>query len=416
MLKYLIQVVRDALAVGMLAGLLPAFDAAAGAHARPKRTAWGVLAGVGAAAALAALRSASVIRRRDYINLTVLPAAIVAEILFLLIIWGLLSKKAPETHRKLRGALSVATAALLPVHSMTGVFLYMQEFVRAGESVFGADVLLRVTGFLCGLLIIALTGTSLYRTADKLGEGRLRILLTAGLAVNIVGQAASVLQTLMSRRMIPVAGVLFKFVTFSVNNSDLFLYAVMALALLSALLMWLRRPPPDDTFQNPAQRRRALASRRSVRRWCAVTLAGCVLSVLSMTALRALAEREVVLSPAEPMDIVQGRVVLPLERIDDGHLHRFAYTAADGVEVRFIVIKKNDVSFGVGLDACDICGPTGYYERDDEVICKLCDVVMNKSTIGFKGGCNPVPLAFAIESGSMVIDTQSLEDESSRFR
>lgn len=38
----------------------------------------------------------------------------------------------------------------------------------------------------------------------------------------------------------------------------------------------------------------------------------------------------------------------------------------------------------------------GYYERNDDVVCKRCDVVMNKSTIGFKGGCNPVPFEYEI--------------------
>jgi uncharacterized membrane protein len=86
--------------------------------------------------------------------------------------------------------------------------------------------------------------------------------------------------------------------------------------------------------------------------------------------------------------------------------------------VRFIIIKKNEHTdaYGVGLDACDICGPTGYYERgDSEVVCKLCDVVMNTNTIGFKGGCNPVPLAYTMSGGTMIIQTQSLEDESKRF-
>jgi uncharacterized membrane protein len=84
--------------------------------------------------------------------------------------------------------------------------------------------------------------------------------------------------------------------------------------------------------------------------------------------------------------------------------------------VRFIIIKKNDVAFGVGLDACDICGPNGYYERKGDVICKLCDVVMNKQTIGFKGGCNPVPLAYALDGGEMIVMTADLETESKRFR
>ena len=83
--------------------------------------------------------------------------------------------------------------------------------------------------------------------------------------------------------------------------------------------------------------------------------------------------------------------------------------------MRFIVIKKNEASYGVGLDACDICGETGYYERDGQVVCKLCDVVMNKSTIGFKGGCNPIPLAYTMANGQMVIKTGDLEAEKSRF-
>jgi uncharacterized membrane protein len=80
------------------------------------------------------------------------------------------------------------------------------------------------------------------------------------------------------------------------------------------------------------------------------------------------------------------------------------------------VIKKNAAAYGVGLDACDICGPTGYYERKSEVICRLCDVVMNISTIGFKGGCNPVPLAYSLRSGSMIIEISNLENEKTRFK
>jgi uncharacterized membrane protein len=112
----------------------------------------------------------------------------------------------------------------------------------------------------------------------------------------------------------------------------------------------------------------------------------------------------------------EGRIVIPLEDVNDGNLYRFVYKASDGARVRYIVIRKSDVAYGVGLDACDVCGPTGYYQRKDQVICILCDVVMNISTIGFAGGCNPVPLKYAIESGSLVIETSALEAEKRRFR
>jgi uncharacterized membrane protein len=40
---------------------------------------------------------------------------------------------------------------------------------------------------------------------------------------------------------------------------------------------------------------------------------------------------------------------------------------------------------------------------------------MNKATIGFAGGCNPVPLPFTIKDGHVIIDIESLEAEESRF-
>jgi uncharacterized membrane protein len=144
--------------------------------------------------------------------------------------------------------------------------------------------------------------------------------------------------------------------------------------------------------------------------------AGLAFSVFALTALKWYTARGVELSPAEPMTLAGEEILIPITQVEDGHLHRFVYTASDNTEVRFIVIKKNDAAYGVGLDACDICGPTGYYERKNEVICRLCDVVMNKSTIGFKGGCNPVPLAYTLRSGSMVIETINLENEKTRFK
>jgi uncharacterized membrane protein len=40
---------------------------------------------------------------------------------------------------------------------------------------------------------------------------------------------------------------------------------------------------------------------------------------------------------------------------------------------------------------------------------------MNKSTIGFPGGCNPVPLDFSVAEGRLLIDLRNLEDEAYRF-
>jgi uncharacterized membrane protein len=108
-------------------------------------------------------------------------------------------------------------------------------------------------------------------------------------------------------------------------------------------------------------------------------------------------------------------VAIPLDTLEDGHLHRYAFAASGGTEVRFIAIRKSEGSYAAALDACQICGPTGYYERQGQVVCKLCDVVMNKATIGFRGGCNPIPLVFRRGADTMAIDVGSLESERERF-
>ena len=71
--------------------------------------------------------------------------------------------------------------------------------------------------------------------------------------------------------------------------------------------------------------------------------------------------------------------------------------------MRFIVIKKNEIAFGTGLDACEICGDSGYFEDKGKVICRECDVMMNIQTIGFPGGCNPIPIAYEIDGGKLLV-------------
>jgi uncharacterized membrane protein len=208
----------------------------------------------------------------------------------------------------------------------------------------------------------------------------------------------------------------FRLIVWIINHNSLFLYVIMGLSLLLPLILVIKSFTPAVSWRNPAELRKMRKGKQRQRRWAVLVICGCIVSVLTQTAMKSYNERGVVLSPAEPMTLEGTEILIPIEQIQDGHLHRFNYTTEENIEMRFIVIKKNESSYGVGLDACDICGPTGYYERKDQVICKLCDVVMNISTIGFKGGCNPVPLAYSLRSGTMVIAREDLEKEGSRFK
>jgi uncharacterized membrane protein len=167
--------------------------------------------------------------------------------------------------------------------------------------------------------------------------------------------------------------------------------------------------------QSPAAARLARATVRRQRRLGVATLGALGAILLAITLGAWWADRQPELSPPEPFDIVGTEAVIPLAAVDDGHLHRFAYETADGVTVRFIVVKKGGGAYGVALDACEICGATGYLERAGQIICRLCDVVMNIATIGFRGGCNPIPLDFTLADGALQIDLADLEAAAPTF-
>ena len=135
-----------------------------------------------------------------------------------------------------------------------------------------------------------------------------------------------------------------------------------------------------------------------------------------MTAIKKIANKVVVLSPSEEYTLENGEIFIPIEQVLDGHLHRFTWVNDRGKEIRFIIVQKRGTNLGVGFDACEVCGDAGYYERKSEIVCSRCDVVMNKSTIGLKGGCNPIPLASRIEDGQVIIRTSDVNKEEKRFR
>ena len=138
-----------------------------------------------------------------------------------------------------------------------------------------------------------------------------------------------------------------------------------------------------------------------------------------MTVVKTNDTKQVELSAPESYTVDEdaGVILVPMENVSDGHLHRFEYRTEKNIDVRWIVVKKpNSASFGVGLDACEVCGNAGYFERSGQVICKRCDVVMNINTIGFKGGCNPIPLAYEVKDGNLVFKLSDIIAGEKEFR
>ncbi|MDR1862893.1 MAG: Fe-S-containing protein [Treponema sp.] len=412
MLRYLVQVVQNLLTTGILIALL--FAACDWEdQGRKRRVFRACIAGAVAALILAVLRRTTGFINLGFFNTWTLCFAVLFGIFYILSQWGLIK---PGLLKKYSALNEAFLFAALLFYALPAIFLYPPEFVLAGQSVFSTEFLYKFIGYAVGLTVVIIAGFSLYKTGRALPASLLRVFLTLILAVNMCNQLIAVVQFLLARRIIPMIRWVFRLIIVAVNYNIVFLYTLIALSVLLPVILFIRSLRSRFSWNNPAEHRKIRAALRANRRWCCTVIAGFALSVFSLTFIKAYLERGVELSPAEPMTIAGDEIVIPIEKIEDRHLHRYNYTAAENIEMRFIVIRKNEVAYGVGLDACDICGPTGYYERRDGVVCRLCDVVMNTSTIGFKGGCNPVPLAYTMRDGNMIIQTADLEAERLRFR
>lgn len=358
----------------------------------------------------------------NYVNRTQLAfwSMIPVAVGFIVFLFFLLKKSAAGRQGKIS---EIVFSAAFFVYIASSMFYYIpliaavqKAFVYYGESAVSSLVLFRVIGFTLALCVLALTFLAVYKSLAKLSALELRVCAAGATVVLGITQLIVIIQRLYSLRIIPKNSALFSFIAFVVNNNRYFVLAEIAFVAAAAIILWKNNIKITKPYSNKAELRKLKAVNKNARNWAQFLLILLAVNALSLTALRFYAGREVPLSAPENYTIADGAAVIPLSDLEDSHLHRYEYKSSDGIKMRFIALKKSEGSYGVCLDACDICGPSGYFERKGQVVCKLCDVVMNRGTIGFPGGCNPVPLVYMIHDGKIKIYLTDLERESYRFK
>jgi uncharacterized membrane protein len=199
-----------------------------------------------------------------------------------------------------------------------------------------------------------------------------------------------------------------------VRNDLYFFITILALAALMVLFEVKRRQPaalPDS----PAERRKARWSARRERLWMASVYASSFLFIVMVTAEFIYAKSVSALSPATEVSFVNGQVSIPLAQVSDGDLHRFEATE-NGVAIRFWLYQKPDGKVATVFDACQICGPVGFYKGPNGVVCKNCAAPINGQSVGMAGGCNPVPLKSEQTSQAVVISETDIAAGSHLFQ
>ena len=353
-------------------------------------------------------------------RIMILVMAVLALITFILML--VYKKKANKNESKeALGRTTIVVFALLITSilsfAMPTVYQYTNDFVYFGEDSISSMMLMRVIGFILGILLCYIIALSSYKLMMFVSEKRRLNMSSTILFITFLGYASKSVTALQRLKWIKFNDFVFKVMIFNDNYGNSFLYANLCVLAILAILIIQDSKHVKGEFANPAMKRKEKAKLLNHTRWAKNTVIQSIVIILVLTVGYYYDNKEVPLTPPQGYQMENGIIIIPLSDVEDGHLHRFEYSTPNGFDVRFIVVKKpQGVAYGVGLDACEICGIAGYFERGDDIVCKRCDVVMNKNTIGFKGGCNPVPFPYEIKDQKIFIDTKDLIAEEMRFR
>lgn len=197
-----------------------------------------------------------------------------------------------------------------------------------------------------------------------------------------------------SRREMAIVGPI-------VRNDLFFFVTIFALAALMVLFE-VKRRQPAALPESPAERRKVLWTARRERLWMASVYASSFVFIVLVTAEFIYTKSVSALSPSTEVSFVNGQVSIPLTQVSDGDLHRFEANE-NGTQIRFWLYQKPDGKVATVFDACEICGPVGFYKGPQGVVCKNCAAPINGASVGMSGGCNPIPLKAEQTSDAIII-------------
>lgn len=407
MLNYFIHTTNAILMASVIAGVIAGYTRLTGRKVHKIIMICGAAAGLIVSIVIAVLRNNTKLINTASMNSVIYTSSLAAFLLFVIFLIPA-AKKNKYLSLVSWIALAVDLVALM-AYSYPEAMMYPHKVLIVERTALSTDYLMAMIGVFGGVVLSLLGFLAAMHCTMRTSERGALILTIAELLVYEVIMLSGILSVNLQNGNIKSNHAVFSFVVFVKNHNNWFVFASLLILFAAAAVLIIRSMSVNEPYKNAAEHRKIKAKWRSIRRWAATAVCVAVCGVLTLTVLQTINSKDVALSPIEETDFDEENVYVPFDMVADGHLHRFAYETENGVSIRFIVIKKpNSQTYGIGLDACDICGETGYYEKDGQVVCKLCDVVMNISTIGFKGGCNPIVIPYEIKNGQIIVPISGL--------
>jgi FTR1 family protein len=417
MLQALIVTLREGVEAALIVGITLAYLAKIG---KPdlRRTVYAALG-----AAFVCSIAVAVVLSRTQFNEDIFEGVImlVAAFFVITMIW-FMSKAA----KRLKGDIEGKVGQFAASGRSLGLFIFVFLMVlREGvETVlilaavqFNSTELMSFMGTLIGVLLAIVFGVMFVKGSVRINLQRFFRVTTVILVFVAAQLVVSGLHELSENGVLPSSRREMALIGPIVRNDLFFFVTILALAALMILFDQRRRqapngptggsgtPPSDTAPSSRALLRKSQWSARKERLWSTAVYVCSFVFIVLVTAQFIYAKSTASLSPAHFLTFTNGQLSIPAAEASDGDLHRYAVTV-DGREVRFLLFKKPDGKVVTVLDACQICGPVGFYKSGNQIICKNCSAPINAQSMGQAGGCNPIPLKSS-EAGGQIVITQA---------
>ena len=415
MFQALIITLREGVEASLIVGIIFAYLSKIGRHELKKTVFWALGAAL-AASVLAAILVAHLNLNSDILEGWVM---LTAAVFVVSMIWFM-----HRTARSMKGEIEarIARFANSPA-SRIGLFFFVFLLVlREGvETVLilsavtlNSTEILSFTGTLLGLALSIVFGVLFIRGSVRINLQRFFRVTTVILYFVTFQLVISGLHELSENGVLPYSTAEMRLIGPIVRNDLFFFVTMLALIGLMVLLESRGRAPltvPADA--TPAQRRKLEWGHRRERLWMSSVVVVSFLFIFLSTAEFIYAKSSTALSPTTPVTLVGSQVTLDAGQINDDQLHRFGVFVNDAqgkpAEVRFLLYKKPDGNIVSVADACQICGPVGFYIGSQGITCKMCASPLVPQSMGQPGGCNPIPLHSSRAGGQITIAAADLQ-------
>jgi high-affinity iron transporter len=327
-----------------------------------------------------------------------------------------------KTGRKLKGQIEGKVGLLAGNDAWIGLFFFVFLMVlrEGAETVLilsavslNSTELMSFLGTLLGVIAAVAFGVMFVKGSVRINLQKFFRVTTAILFLVAAQLVVAGLHELSESGVIPSSKREMAIIGPIVRNDLFFFVTIIALAALMVLFDAKRRQPASVPA-SPAERRKAAWTARRERLWMASVYSFSFIFIAMVTAEFVYAKSVSALSPAAEVTFTNGKVTIPLSQVSDGDLHRYQ-AKENGTEVRFFLYQKPDGKIATVFDACEICGPVGFFKSGNGVVCKNCAAPINPQSVGQKGGCNPIPLKSTQTADSIIIQEADIAAQSRVF-